>query len=354
MTLLADRRCCARRALRAYRRSALPSSCSPTRHRAVRRLAPDACAGRFRRRWQRGRRWHPMTSAPRSRRPTGLMGTPAPGLRSRRHGGLRDRAPCAATRPAAELRNLVLPARRRAGEQFPVQARRRERRQRVVVQSPERCLPARVAARDHREAANCIRMGTDEGSNAQPRGRDRVRRERRARRWTRLDLYQRSQFARASAGGERAGADRAVSVTDSRSRRSRSTERSPPETSPPTLRPMPSSKAWRGRHRAAPIRAGSLRRHRPGRSSASTAAARRAFSRRTAHSKSPRPDSRSSPSSSPIRRWSRGPTSRRSLSSSATTCRCPASSGTGRSGICACRPSRRARARNPDSSFATS
>ena len=103
-------------------------------------------------------------------------------FRSRRHRGLRDRAPRAAARSARQLRDHVLAARRRAGQRSAGQARRCERRQRLVVQPAELRVPARMAAGHDQEAADRVRVGSDEGPRAASRRDDRVRRRGRARR----------------------------------------------------------------------------------------------------------------------------------------------------------------------------
>ena len=96
-------------------------------------------------------------------------------LRSRRHGGLRDRAPRAAARLARELCNHVLDARRCARQRLPGQVRRHERRQRVVVQPAELRFSGRVAPGHDQEAADRVRVGTGDRPRIAARGNDRDR-----------------------------------------------------------------------------------------------------------------------------------------------------------------------------------
>ncbi len=83
-------------------------------------------------------------------------------FRSRRHGGLRARRPRAAARSARQLRDLVLRARRRAGEQFPVQADRRRAATTsggsIVRISP---FPAQWRADQDPQAPDRVRLGPD-------------------------------------------------------------------------------------------------------------------------------------------------------------------------------------------------
>ena len=82
---------------------------------------------------RRVRRRERVDRAPRSGRSPATGA--APRLRPRRDRRLRHRAARAADRASRELRDHVLRARRRAGQRFPGQADRRERRQRLVVRS---------------------------------------------------------------------------------------------------------------------------------------------------------------------------------------------------------------------------
>ena len=129
------------------RRGAAARACSLRSLRRARR-----CAGP--RGWRR--RLRHRRGARRFRRPSAWTAGASDGVRASLHAadGIDGRAlrldfdlagtagyaladARAAARPAGQLRDHVLHARRCAGQQFPVQARRRERRERVVVQSAE-------------------------------------------------------------------------------------------------------------------------------------------------------------------------------------------------------------------------
>ena len=127
----------------------------------------------------------------------------AAGLRSRRHRGIRRRAASPAARSAAELRDLVLPARRGARERVAGQARRCDRRQCVVVPPTRLRVPARVAACKNQEAPDRVRLGPDQRPHAAACGDDRVRGQRRARRRQRIGICQRARPAGAAAGQRR-------------------------------------------------------------------------------------------------------------------------------------------------------
>ena len=120
----------------------------------------------------------------------------APGLRPRRHPATRSRAArcrstCRRTTRSSFWLRGDAPVNNLAG-----QARRRERRQRLVVQPAELRVSARMAAGHDQEAPDRVRLGADEGPHAAPRGGDRVRRRGRARRRPRLGLGRASSSLR--------------------------------------------------------------------------------------------------------------------------------------------------------------
>ncbi len=120
-------------------------------------------------------------------------------FRSARNRRLRACIPRTAARLAGELRDHVRSSRRCADQRLPGQARRPNRRERVVVQASELCLPPRVAKGEDQEAPSRLRMGTNQRTHASSCGPHRIRRGRRGGWWRRFDLCQQSLAARTAA-----------------------------------------------------------------------------------------------------------------------------------------------------------